>query len=210
MRHGNLRRKLGVRTAHRTALLRNLVRSLVLYKRIETTVAKAKEASAFSDNMVELAKKNTLHSRRLMISRLRSVEAVDALIKEIAPLFKDRQGGYTRVLKLGTVRNGDSAPKAILEFTVPLETPAEKREKARAKKAAAKKDKAEKAEKTGKAEKAAKKEKAAAEETKKPKARKKEETETKEAPETQAEEKKEGEKKGGFIGKLRKFLKGDE
>lgn len=211
MRHRNLRRKLGVKTAHRTALLRNLVRGLVINKRIQTTVAKAREASAFSDNMVELAKKNTLHSRRLLISRLGSEEMADILIKDIAPQFQDRKGGYTRVLRLADVRHGDAAPKAILEFTAPFETTAEKIEKARAarlKKKNAKKDKAEKA---------AKAEKGTAEtETKKPKAKKKQDKAekaqepAKEAPSTPEEEKKESDKKGGFIGKLRKFLKGDE
>jgi len=184
----------------------------VLYKRIETTDAKAKEASSFSDNMVELAKKNTLHARRLMISKLRSVEAVDMLIKDIAPHFKERSGGYTRVLKLGKVRGGDNAPKSILEFTVPFETPADKIEKARAakKKKAAKKSDKEKVEKPVKSAKAAEEVK----ETKKPKSKKAAETEEKkpaaEIPEKSADEKKDNEKKGGFIGKLRKFLKGDE
>ena len=198
MQHRRMRRKLGVKSEHRIALLRNLVRCLVINKRIKTTLMKAKEASSFSESMIELAKKGDLHSRRLLISKLRCPETVDALIKEIAPQFQDRHGGYTRVLKVAN-RVGDGSPQAILEFTAPFETPAEKREKAKAKREKTKK-KAEKTEEAEAPKKPKKKTKKAAAEEEKAKA---EET-------PQPEEKKEGEKKGGFLGTLRKFLKGDE
>ena len=182
MRHRNGNKKIGVKSAHRKALLRNLARSLVIYKRIQTTVLKAKEASSFADKMVELAKKGDLHSRRLLISKLGCPETVDKLIKEIAPKFKDRQGGYTRVIRTA-IRPGDSAQKAILEFTEIFEAPKAKKS---SKKSASKKD--ESPEKVD-TKKSAKSEKS-------------EESTKSDSAETQ--------KKGGFLGTLRGFLKGDE
>ncbi len=186
MRHRRRRRTLGVVTAHRTAKLRNLVRALVLRKRIETTYAKAKEASSFAEKMVTIAKRDGLHARRLLISKLADVEIANLLITRIAPLFKDRKGGYTRVLRLG-VRPGDGAQKALLEWTAVFEAPKKKTKK---KKEAASEDK-------GKEKSSEKAPTKAAEEKK-----------GTEAPQTA--EKKDAEKKGGFLGKLRKFLKGDE
>lgn len=216
MHHRKMRRKLGVKSAHRIALLRNLLKSLVLHKRIQTTVMKAKEASAFSDSMIELAKKGDLHSRRVLAARLGCAETAGLLISEIAPQFKDRKGGYTRVLKLGYQRPGDGSQKAILEFTAAFETTQEKRAKAlEKKKKKAEKDAVKAAEKTAEAPKekkpAKEKTKAKAEKPKeeeKPKSKAK--TSASETPEADASEKKEGEKKGGFLGTLRKFLKGDE
>ncbi len=191
MRHQRLRRKLGVRTQHRRALLRNLVKSLVERKRIRTTLARAKEASAFADKMVTLAKQGTLHSQRLLISELGCPDAAGQLVKQIAPHFKERQGGYTRVLRL-MPRPGDNSDMALLEFTAVIEAPKK-----------AKKAKAEKPGKAAKAESAVEKP-----ETKKSdKASKAKPAEK--SPEA-ADEKKESEKKGGFLGSLRKFLKGDE
>lgn len=216
MHHRKMRRKLGVKSAHRIALLRNLLKSLVLHKRIQTTVMKAKEASAFSDSMIELAKKGDLHSRRVLAARLGCAETAGILIAEIAPQFKDRKGGYTRVLKLGYQRPGDGSQKAILEFTAAFETTQEKRAKAlEKKKKKAEKDAVKAAEKTAEApkEKKAVKEKAKAK-AEKPKEEEKPKSKAKaqaaEASEADASEKKEGEKKGGFLGTLRKFLKGDE
>lgn len=216
MHHRKMRRKLGVKSAHRIALLRNLLKSLVLHKRIQTTVMKAKEASAFSDSMIELAKKGDLHSRRVLAARLGCAETAGLLISEIAPQFKDRKGGYTRVLKLGYQRPGDGSQKAILEFTAAFETTQEKRAKAlEKKKKKAEKDAVKAAEKTAET---SKEKKPAKEKTKakaeKPKEEEKPKSKAKaaasEAPEADASEKKEGEKKGGFLGTLRKFLKGDE
>ena len=129
MRHGRRKRKLGVTTNHRKALLRNLLRSLVIYKRIRTTVVKAKAASSFADKMVQIAKRGDLHSRRTLISHLGCAETADQLIKRIAPHFKERNGGYTRVLKLDEYRPGDAGDVAILEFTAQIAAPAKPKKK---------------------------------------------------------------------------------
>ena len=185
MRHQRRRRTLGVVTAHRTAKLRNLVRALVLKKRIETTHAKAKETSAFADKMITIAKRDGLHARRLLITKVRDPEIARILITQIAPLFKGREGGYTRVLRLG-YRAGDGAQMALLEWTAVFEAPAKKAKKKKAVKAD---DKAS--------------EKASVKESPKAADAKKESEAPKKA------EKKDSEKKGGFLGTLRKFLKGD-
>lgn len=186
MRHRRLRRKLGVRSEHREVLLRNLLRALVLKKRIVTTHARAKEASAFADKMITLARKEGLHARRLLVAKTHSDEIAKLLIQQIAPEFKGRQGGYTRVLRLG-LRPGDGAQKAILEWTAVFQAPAKKEKKKKEKKPS---EKAE--EKPG-----------AKEVSKTPES-------TKEASKAQQTEKKETEKKGGFLKSLRKFFKGDE
>ncbi len=186
MRHRRLRRKLGVRSEHREALLRNLVRALVLKKRIVTTYAQAKEASAFADKMVTLAKREGLHARRLLVSKTHSDEIAKLLIRQIVPQFKERKGGYTRVLRLG-VRPGDGAQKALLEWTAVFEAPSKKAKKVKEKKPAAKPE-----------EKQGVKDAAKASESKK------------EAVKAEKVEKKESEKKGGFLKSLRKFFKGDE
>lgn len=198
MRHQRLRRKLGVTSDHRKALLRNLVKSLVERKRIRTTLARAKEASAFADKMVTMAKKNTLHAHRLIISELGCPKTAGQLVKLIAPKFKEKQGGYTRVLRL-MPRPGDNSKMALLEFTEVIDAPKKPKKAGKSAKATVKTGKeevvAEKPE-SKKAEKAEKTSKAKSAEAEK-------------APEA-GEEKKETEKKGGFLGSLRKFLKGDE
>lgn len=173
--------------------MRNLVRGLVINRRIETTLVRAKETSRVADKMITLAKEGTLSSRRLLIARLGSPEIAKLLIDQIAPHLRERQGGYTRVLKLG-FRPGDGAETALVEFSVPMELKGREARLKKEKKAAEKKPaKAEKAEK----EKPVK--------TEKPKAAEKPvEKEKKE------KEKTEGEKRGGFLSKLRKFLTGDE
>ncbi|HLD50054.1 MAG TPA: 50S ribosomal protein L17 [bacterium] len=199
MRHQRRRGKLGVKTHHRKALLRNLVRNLVIRKRIQTTLAKAKEASSFADTMVELAKRGDLHARRLLISRLGCADTAHALIAQIAPRFQDRRGGYTRVLRLGS-RVGDAADMALLEFTAVFEMPVKSKKPKKEKKTQ---------EVKGEKEKTRGKEDPKAEE----KSSKGESTPGgKKTPETKEEkqEKKESEKKGGFLGALRRFLKGDE
>lgn len=129
MRHRRRRRRLGVKTQHRRALLRNLTRGLVLNRRIETTYERAKEAAKFSEKMVSLAKKGTLAARRHLTRRLGSAAIARLLMKEIAPRLKERQGGYTRVLRTGT-RAGDGAMMALLEFSVPIERAEPKGKKA--------------------------------------------------------------------------------
>ena len=137
--------------------------------------------------MVTIAKKGGLHARRLLVSEMGNADAAKLLVTKIAPQLKDRQGGYTRVLRLG-IRAGDGAQMSLLEWTAVFEAPAKKVRKKKAKKAT-----------ESEVEKPSTKEtpKAKASEDKK---------ETAEKP----VEKPDAEKKGGFLGKLRKFLKGDE
>src|ERR1700761_6205838 len=154
MRHQKKTRKLGRTSQHRDLMLANLVASLIIHKRIKTTLAKAKAARPLAEKLVTLGKTGTLHARRLAVAKIGQKDAVATLFKSIAPGFKDRKGGYTRIIKLGP-RQSDSAPVAFLEwvdYVVEAETaPVETTEKpAKAEKA----DKAEKAEKPAKAKKA--------------------------------------------------------
>ncbi|MEY4614845.1 50S ribosomal protein L17 [bacterium] len=116
MRHLRRGRQLGRNQEHRIALFRNLTRALFTHRRIITGLEKAKEVRIFAEKLITLAKKNTLHARRLALSRLRDKEAVELLFKEIAPLFADRKGGYTRVLKREERRLGDGGQTAFLEL----------------------------------------------------------------------------------------------
>ncbi len=115
MRHLVAHRKLRRNQGHRKALLRNLVISLIEHERIITTVAKAKEARSLAEKMVTLGKKGSLHHRRLALRFLTKKAPTKKLFDEIAPRFSERDGGYTRVIKLGP-RKGDGAEMAILEF----------------------------------------------------------------------------------------------
>src|ERR1700736_6530368 len=99
MRHLKAGRKLGRNASHRLALMRNLARALSEHGRIITTVEKAKEARRYVEKLITLAKKGTLHARRLALSKLHDREIIDKLFKEIGPRFADRPGGYTRVIK---------------------------------------------------------------------------------------------------------------
>jgi len=116
MRHLNSGRKLNRTAAHRKALLHNLVLSLIRFGRIRTTQAKAKELRRYADRMVTLGKRGDLNARRMAFDFVRSRDAVKKLFDEIAPRFKDRNGGYTRVVKFGE-RRGDAAMLSIVEFT---------------------------------------------------------------------------------------------
>lgn len=113
--------KLNRRSDQRKAMLRDLVTQLIIHERITTTETKAKELQRLADKMITLGKKDTLASRRQAAQTVRFLDAaegqnaVQKLFSEIAPRFKDRDGGYTRVLKLGP-RRGDSTPMAIIEF----------------------------------------------------------------------------------------------
>ena len=115
MRHCKRIVKLGRTTSHRNALLSSLVCNLIKNRRITTTVSKAKAASGLADKMVTLGKKNTLASRRQAVANLKQKDQVATLFEVIAPSFRDRNGGYTRVIKLDS-RFGDNAPMAILEW----------------------------------------------------------------------------------------------
>jgi large subunit ribosomal protein L17 len=107
--------KLGRTSEHRNAMLANLVCSLIEHKRVTTTLAKAKAARSVAEKMVTLGKKGTIHHRRLAVARLHQEKAAKILFKDIAPAFKDRRSGYTRIVKLEQ-RPGDSAQRAILEW----------------------------------------------------------------------------------------------
>lgn len=115
MRHRNFGRKLGRNTAHRRALLRNLVTSLIIEERIETTLPKAKEARVAVEQMITLGKRGDLHARRLAASYCLSAPAVKKLFDDIAKRYESRNGGYTRIVRTGW-RSGDGADTAVLEL----------------------------------------------------------------------------------------------
>ena len=115
MRHRKRTAKLGRTSSHRNAMLANLVCSLILHKRVTTTLAKARAARSVAEKMVTLGKSGTLHDRRLAAARLHQEDAVKILFNEIAPSQKTRNGGYTRIVKLHP-RQGDAAEVAILEW----------------------------------------------------------------------------------------------
>lgn len=115
MRHRVKGRKLKRTASHRTATLRSLATSVLKHKRIKTTLAKAKEARTFVEKLLTKAKRNDLHSKRLIMSEIKDKEVVKELFSEIVPKIGDRPGGYTRVIKLGN-RVGDAAQMAILEL----------------------------------------------------------------------------------------------
>lgn len=126
MRHLKRTAKLGRTGEHRNAMLANLVCSLIIHKRVQTTVAKAKAARSVAEKMITLGKAGTISDRRLAVARLHNEAAAKILFTELAPVFKDRPGGYTRIIRLGE-RQGDAASLAILEWVdAPLEAaPAE-------------------------------------------------------------------------------------
>jgi large subunit ribosomal protein L17 len=130
MRHRNYGKKLSRNTEHRRALLRNLVTSLLLRERIETTVAKAKAARPLVEHMITLGKRGDLHARRLAASFLLNPAAVQSLFNDIAKRYSTRAGGYTRIVRTGW-RKGDGADLAVLELvgTEALQKLAEKRAK---------------------------------------------------------------------------------
>tara|TARA_B100002051_G_scaffold225477_1_gene220842 strand:- start:101 stop:523 length:423 start_codon:yes stop_codon:yes gene_type:complete len=115
MRHGNSNRKLNRTHEHRKAMFANMICSLIEHEQIKTTLPKAKELKKIIDKYITLGKKGSLHSRRLAISRLRQNSAVTKLFETLAPRYKKRNGGYSRVLKAG-FRYGDAAPLAVIEL----------------------------------------------------------------------------------------------
>jgi large subunit ribosomal protein L17 len=121
MRHLKRTAKLGRTGTHRNAMLANLVCSLIKHRRVQTTLAKAKAARSVAEKMITLGKSGTIHDRRLAAGRLHSEEAAKVLFTELAPVFKDRNGGYTRIVQMHQ-RNGDAAQLAILEW---VDTPVE-------------------------------------------------------------------------------------
>lgn len=115
MRHKNSGRKLGRTTAHRIALFRNLATALFRYERIETTDAKAKEIRGYADKLITIAKRGDVAARRLAYRDIRDQDVLHKLFTEIAPRFKARNGGYTRITK-SRIRRGDNAPISIVEL----------------------------------------------------------------------------------------------
>ena len=125
MRHRVAGRKLSRHTQHRALMFRNMLVSLLQYERIKTTLAKGKELRHWADRIISLGKKGTLHARRQAFALLRNEGIVKKLFDEIAPKLKDREGGYTRVFKLGW-RQGDGAPLSLVEL-VTFSHPEEKK-----------------------------------------------------------------------------------
>ena len=115
MRHRVGGFKLGRNTSHRRALLRNLVTSVLLNDRIHTTITKAKASRPLVEKMITLGKNGSVHARRQALAYMMTPESVDRLFATVAPRYKDRQGGYTRIVRTG-VRQGDSAEMAFLEL----------------------------------------------------------------------------------------------
>lgn len=115
MRHGKKGRKLNRTSSHRIAMLANMAAALIKHEQIVTTLPKAKELKRFMDRLITLGKRGNLHSRRLAAGRIRDEEMTKKLFDVLAERYKDRSGGYTRVLKAG-YRYGDSAPVAVIEL----------------------------------------------------------------------------------------------
>jgi large subunit ribosomal protein L17 len=115
MRHNKNFNHLGRKSGHRKAMLANMASSLILHKRIETTLAKAKALRVYVEPLITKSKDDTTHSRRTVFSYLKQKEAITELFRVIAPKIADRPGGYTRVLKLG-FRQGDAADMAMIEL----------------------------------------------------------------------------------------------
>ena len=115
MRHNKAINHLGRKSGHRKALLANMATSLILNKRIQTTVAKAKALKMYVEPLITKSKDDSTHSRRVVFSYLKSKEAVSELFRTVAPKIADRPGGYTRVLKTG-FRQGDGADMALIEL----------------------------------------------------------------------------------------------
>jgi large subunit ribosomal protein L17 len=115
MRHGIAGRKLGRTTSHRKATFANMAAALIVHEQIRTTLPKAKELRPVVEKLITLAKKGGLHAKRQAISQIRDESQVAKLFGILAPRYKERMGGYTRVLKAG-FRFGDNAPMAVIEF----------------------------------------------------------------------------------------------
>ena len=115
MRHRRKGKKLGVNPSHRRALLANLAENLIIHKRIKTTDARAKELRRYIEPLVTKAKKGDLNSIRMITKKIRHKDVLNILLNNIAPLYDDRNGGYTRIIKLG-FRDNDRASISLIEF----------------------------------------------------------------------------------------------
>ena len=191
MRHRVAGRKLSRHTQHRELMFRNMLGSLLQHERIKTTLPKAKELRSWADKIITLGKKGTLHARRQAFALLRDEGIVKKLFDEIAPKLKDREGGYTRVYKMGW-RQGDGAPLSLVELVT--FSPAEEKKKSPVTKA---KEVLEKVtpKKKGKEEKKEKKEEEKEKGKGKPKEKEKKEKKVKKEEKEAPKEKKEKPKK---------------
>ena len=115
MRHHKSGRKFGLTASHRKAMFANMVASLITHEQIVTTLPKAKDLRPVIEKLITLGKKGGLHARRQAISQIRDVAMAKKLFEVLGPRYKDRKGGYTRIMKAG-FRYGDSAPVAVIEF----------------------------------------------------------------------------------------------
>ena len=115
MRHGKVHRKFNRTAEHRRAMFGNMVAALIKHEQIVTTLPKAKDLRPIVEKLVTLGKRGDLHARRLAVAEIRDIAMVKKLFDVIGPRYKDRAGGYTRVLKAG-FRYGDNAPRAVIEF----------------------------------------------------------------------------------------------
>jgi large subunit ribosomal protein L17 len=115
MRHNKAGRRLGRTTSHREAMFRNMVTSLLNHEKITTTDAKAKEIRSVAEKMITLGKRGDLHAMRIAAAYIRDKSVVTKLFSTIAPRYKERSGGYTRIIKMG-IRQGDSAPISLIEL----------------------------------------------------------------------------------------------
>ena len=136
MRHRNAGFKLGRNTSHRRAMLRNLVTSIILMDRVETTITKCKATRPLVEKMITLGKRGTVHARRQALSYLMTPESVDRLFNTVAPRYATRPGGYVRIVRTGA-RKGDAAEMAFIELLGAeheLDEKRQKRDEARTKK----------------------------------------------------------------------------
>ncbi|MCL4496993.1 MAG: 50S ribosomal protein L17 [Deltaproteobacteria bacterium] len=117
MRHRKIKTRLNRTSSHRTSLLRNMASSLIEHERIETTLPKAKVLRSYVEKLITIGKIDSVAKRRLAFSRLRSKGATTKLFKELGPRYKDRPGGYVRIIKTG-FRPGDLSPMGFIEFVV--------------------------------------------------------------------------------------------
>ena len=115
MRHRKSGRRLGRNSAHRKAMYRNMVTSLMVHGQIKTTEAKAKELRPYAERLITLARRGDLHARRLAAAKVQDRSVLGKLFEDIAPRFAERPGGYTRILKLGN-RKGDAAEMSLIEL----------------------------------------------------------------------------------------------
>lgn len=116
MRHGNHKNHIGMNSQHRLSVLRNLASDLIQYGKVKTTQSKCKALRPYIEKLVTLAKEDTLANRRVAISKINNSKAVKALFENVAPKFKTRAGGYTRILKISDARVGDGSKVGIITF----------------------------------------------------------------------------------------------